>query len=128
MTSAGIFRTSRFLPCPRARHGPIGALVRADAMVSMLKLGELQSAQGKDGQGEALLLEAMETGRRTLGERHPVVLEAMAELANVYLNLSQPKCGEEHFRKVLELRIGTFGTAHQATIQAMNGLAEPYGK
>ena len=61
-----------------------------------------------------------------LGEKHPDIIESMANLATTYHQQGQSKKAEEIKIEVLQLRKEVLGEKHPDTISSMASLAATY--
>ena len=81
---------------------------------------------GQWKEAERLLLQAMQTTKRVLGEEHPDTLAAMGNLAATYRNQGKWKEAEELQVYVMQTTKRVLGEEHPDTLSAMANLAATY--
>ncbi len=97
---------------------------RAELGSVLVNLAAVHRRQGRPGDAETLLREALEHRRRTLGESHPLTAVALARLGGLLLDhLGRPDEAEAAFAEALAIQSEAFGLDHPARAEALGGLA-----
>jgi non-specific serine/threonine protein kinase/serine/threonine-protein kinase len=86
-------------------------------------MGEVYDDLGLYHRAEALLGQALEIRRRTLGPKNPDTLTSMGDLAWVYRNEGRFPDAEKLQRETLNLQRGVLGADHADTLRTQNDLA-----
>ena len=93
------------------------------ASLLQFNLAKLLWEGGRLGEGEALLREAVEVKRRTIGGDHRNTLASIGELASILMNQGKLAEAEPLFREALDGSRRTLGDAHPDTLTSIGNLA-----
>ncbi|MCH7603301.1 MAG: tetratricopeptide repeat protein, partial [Planctomycetes bacterium] len=90
------------------------------------RLADMISHQGRYDEAEPLLVEALETDKRNLGDEHPSTLTSMFRLAVLYNNQGRYNEAEQLYLETLEIQKRVLGDEHPKTLGSMDHLAILY--
>ncbi len=97
-----------------------------DTLITMQRLAEVYSYEGKATQAEPLFIHTLEVERRVLGEEHRDTLETLDLLAQLYDDEGKYAQAEPLFINGLEVRRRTLGEEHPDTVSSLSNLATDY--
>ena len=97
---------------------------RTPLATALNNLGETLRRQGKWGEAEAALREALEIRTEELGESHPLVAQCRSNLANLYLASGSLSKARAEAERALALRRAAFDASHPAIGISLSLLGE----
>jgi CHAT domain-containing protein len=118
---------------PVESDAPIGDALRSEVLrprhpytLSLDNLAQNYAAQGRYGEAEPLLREALRARREVFGPRHPDTLASLNHLAELYLAQGRYDDAEPLLREALQARREVLGPRHPGTLTSLNSLAVLY--
>ena len=86
-------------------------------------LGYLYVLQSRYGDAEPLMRQALQLSRKALGDRHPLTLQFLQNLASMFFQQGRLEEAEPLLRDALRWRREALGEDHPNTAQSLNALA-----
>ena len=90
------------------------------------RIGRYYWEEGRSGEAEQLEVQVLDLRKSVLGEKHPVTIMAMANLASTWWQQGRSDEAEQLEVQVLDLRKSVLGEKHPDTITTMANLAVTY--
>jgi tetratricopeptide (TPR) repeat protein len=98
----------------------------ADLASSLSDLASLYKSQGQYEKAEPLYEQALEMGKRLLGEEHPDVATSLNNLAGLYRNQGRYEQAEPMYKRALAIQEKVLSPEHPNVATSLNNLAELY--
>ncbi len=95
-----------------------------EVAISLNKLGNLYSAQGKYAIAEPLLIQALNIREKALDAMHPDVAESLNSLAGLYELQGKYTKAEPLYSRALTIREKFLGAMHPDVAETLDGLAQ----
>jgi CHAT domain-containing protein/tetratricopeptide (TPR) repeat protein len=94
--------------------------------LSLENLAQIYAAQGRYGDAEPLLRDALRVRREVLGPRHPDTLTSLNNLAELYVAQGRYGDAEPLLQEALQARREVLGPRHPGTLTSLSSIAVLY--
>lgn len=96
----------------------------SDTLDCVLNLSSVLFFRGKSEEAEQLMIDGLERAQRHLPPQHPIVIRLTGNLSGVYAQTGRADKALPMKRTILQDTLTRFGEKNEATLVAMNGLAQ----